>query len=145
MKKMGEKGLTLVEVLAYLVITSIILILILTTFVNINKFTKNELKLTKLQQEANYITSFILQKHRTVEDCYRLDINDDGHLLMAECDKNEVIIGDKYIYSINTSTPTERIYPKSEDLEITLKVIDKENTNLSVSVDTVFKRYKTNN
>jgi len=152
----NEKGMSLVEVLVVLVLISLVATLIWTATSVAFRYNIVETKKMKMQQDANYIISSILQKHRTVNDCYELDIVEDGRkLVYSECNdelEQDVILGTVFKYELidvgkepeeSISLPIE-IYPKIEDLQTILKVSDPENNKLFVSVNTIFKRYKSN-
>lgn len=145
MKVKNEKGVTLIELLAVLVLVTMVGTLIMTTFFIANRFNVTETKKMKMQQEANYIITAVLQKHRTVDECYNLNVNDTGKkIIFSICDEpgTEVIIAENFKYKL--SELENRVQPKVGDLSTTLTVSDPENENLSVSVNTIFQRYKTN-
>ncbi|MFD1927278.1 prepilin-type N-terminal cleavage/methylation domain-containing protein [Sporosarcina siberiensis] len=160
MKHKNEHGVSLVELLAVLALVAMIATLILTTFFIATKYNLTETKKLKMQQEANYIITFILQKHREVEDCYSLKINDEN-LFFDYCDesKPDKLISNGYEYKLyhplepeNPLVPqaerdaieeSERFYPKEDNLQMTLMLIDLSNDQLKVSIDTTFVRYKT--
>ncbi|MEK5069477.1 PilW family protein [Sporosarcina sp. FSL K6-1508] len=145
MKVKNEKGVTLIELLAVLVLVTMVGTLIMTTFFIANRFNVTETKKMKMQQEANYIITAVLQKHRTVDECYNLNVSDTGEkIIFSICDEpgTEVIIAENFKYKL--SELENRVRPKDGDLSTTLTVSDPENENLSVSVNTIFQRYKTN-
>lgn len=157
----NEKGITLVELLAVLVLVSLVTTIIITTFSIAHRHNVTETKKLKLQQEANYIISAVLQKHRDKKtDCYVLKVTEDKHkIIFKETDGLEIVLGDKFIYLLNHKhnivDEVEKIEgeteedlgemktcPKENDLGTTLIVKDRENPKLDVSVNTVFTRYK---
>lgn len=161
MKIKNEKGITLVELLAVLVLVSLVATLVLTTFTVSFRYNITETKKMKMQQDANYIVSAILQKHRTVNDCYELNIIDEGDkLVFSDCKTpaEEVVLGEGFKYELSEleillddETSVEEtivlpvmVKPKAENLQTTLKVTDPNNDKLFVTVDTLFKRYKSN-
>ncbi|QUW22513.1 prepilin-type N-terminal cleavage/methylation domain-containing protein [Sporosarcina sp. Marseille-Q4063] len=144
----NEKGITLIELLAVLVLVSLIGTLIMTTFTISFKYNVVETKKVKMQQEANYLVSLILQKHRTL-DAYELIVTSDDKLVFKECnnvqiptscDGVESIIGSNYHYSLLDNPGT--ILPKEKDFSTTLIVKDPKNEELNVEVKTRFARYK---
>lgn len=82
----NEQGMTLVEVLAVLVLVSLVTGVIWTTISIATKFNMSETSYLKLQQEANYIISELQQVHRHCET-YRLTINP-NEVKVSECMKN---------------------------------------------------------
>nr|WP_246231512.1 prepilin-type N-terminal cleavage/methylation domain-containing protein [Sporosarcina jiandibaonis] len=148
----NEKGITLVELLAVLVLVSLVSAIVITSFSIAHRHNVVETKKLKLQQEANYIISAVLQKHRDENtECYVLEVSADEHeIVFKDCNGKETILGDKFNYSLthnagieeNDSDEEIRIDPKENDLITTLIVTDRDNPNLDVAVDTVFTRYK---
>ena len=57
-----------------------------------------------MQQNANYIVSAILQKHRTANDCYELNIIEDGgKLVFSDCNMEpgvEEVLGKDFKYEL---------------------------------------------
>lgn len=140
----NSKGITLVEVLAVLLLIAIVSTTIVSMILLTNRYQITETKKMKMQQEANYIISEILQKHRFVDECYELNITEQGRkLIFKDCGGSMVVISDIYKYSL-TDLPSNKIYPKKQDLVTTLTVTDPEDSDLYVAVDTVFSRYKSN-
>ena len=141
----NEKGVTLIELLAVLVLVSLIFTIIMTTFTISFKYNATETKKLKMQQEANYLVSFILQKHRTLE-AYELMISDDKlvfkECVTAEesCEGLESVIGNDFNYSLTHNPGIIR--PKEEDFPTTIIVKDPKNNDLKVTVQTRFARYK---
>lgn len=144
----NEKGVTLIELLAVLVLVTLIATLIMTTFTISFKYNVSETKKVKMQQEANYIVSLILQEHRTTE-AYQLEITSDRKLVFKECENEEgflvcedecKIIGNDFYYSLSNNPGI--IHPKIKDYSTTLTVEDPANNKLKVAVETNFTRYK---
>lgn len=143
-----EKGFTLIELLAVIVLSSLIITLIITTFTVAFNYNVTETKKLKMQQEANYLITNILQVHRTTES-YELEINSDKKLVFKNCtdmkDKSvcanlDNIIGKEFNYSLSHNPGI--IKPKKEDFSTTLIVADPNNEKLVVTVPTNFTRYK---
>ena len=151
------------EVLAVLVLVSLVATLVWTTFSVAFRYNITETKKLKMQQNANYIVSAILQKHRTVNDCYKLNIIEDGDkLVFSDCKMEPVVeevLGKDFKYELidieillddvenekgETIVLPVVVKPKTENLQTTLKVTDPNNDKLFVTVDTIFKRYKSN-
>jgi type II secretory pathway pseudopilin PulG len=140
----NERGITLVELLAVLVLVSMVTTIIITTFSIAHRHNVTETKKLKLQQEANYIISAVLQKHRETK-CYQL-YEEEQTIIFKECKESdetggsEIILGDRFNYELTHENI--EIRPKETDLVTTLTVTDRENTKLKVAVPTVFTRYK---
>lgn len=148
----NEKGVTLVELLAVLVLVSMVATIILTTFFIATKYNITETKKLKMQQEANYIITKVLQKHRTTDSCYNLNVVDESgnvvakgkKIIFSDCSEPsvigvEVVIADSFMYTL--TEPKNEIHPKLGNFKTTVKIIDPKNSKLYVSVDTEFGRY----
>ena len=163
MKLKNEQGVTLVELLVVIVLVSMVASLIMTTFFIVNRYNLTETRKLKLQQDANYIVTTILQKHRMVNEAdeadewYILKINDVGNLVYSDSKSTEIIIGEDHEYEMtkikkenisrHEKLSEEELYvqPKKENVTAKLIVTHPKNKKLSVSIDTTFKRYKTEN
>ncbi|MEK3934050.1 hypothetical protein MKY41_01915 [Sporosarcina sp. FSL W7-1349] len=139
--KKNEDGITLVELLASLILVSMVVVLIWTTFFISARHNTSETTKMRLQQEANYILTAIQQQHRQKE-CYDLIVAVE-ELKIKDCDSNEeTTLSSGYIYKLYPENPTD-IRPKEQDLELTLIIKDgKENSRLQVEVESTISRYK---
>ncbi|MCG7344999.1 hypothetical protein MHZ92_12705 [Sporosarcina sp. ACRSL] len=138
--------MTLVEVLAVLLLTALVITLIWTTVLTSMKYNITETKKLKMQQEANYIITDLQQIHRKC-DTYRLEERD-GKIWLTDC-TGVVAQSDKKIGSENefkiSGLPTEQeIKAKTTDssMNVNLVVSDPVKDKLEVSVSTVISRYK---
>lgn len=143
---MDERGITLVELLATLVLISIVMILIWNTISISLKYNLAETKKLRLQQEANYIVTEIQRIHRQC-DKYELTITG-SKVSMKNCkSKNpipDVIVSDLYHYVALPEYKGEMIEAKIYDstIDLILTVQDSQNKNLKVRVQTTISRYK---
>lgn len=139
--KNDQSGMTLVEILAVLVLISLVTGIIWTT-INISiKHNALETTKTQLQQDANFIITKIQQKHRSSE-CYRLIIQEQ-EVSLRNCEGNQEsneIIGQKFKYG--PLQDVELKPKKTSTYELTLEVKDPLNRKLSVTVPTIISRYK---
>ena len=141
-----QSGMTLVEVLAVLLLTAIVVSLIWTTVLTSMNYNITETKKLRMQQEANYIITHLQRIHRKC-DTYRLEERD-GEIWMTDC-TGAVVQSDKNIGTENdfkiSGLPTEQeIKAKTADssLNVNLVVTDSVKNKLGVSVSTVISRYK---
>lgn len=122
----NEKGLTLIEVLATLVIGSMFLLLAMTmlgTTVRMNQVSMNE---TRIQQEANAIITELQENHRE-SDCYTLDA-DEGQVRIGGCDegrKKRLLGSGVYVHNLTASESIIR--PKEIDVDLELVLQDPDN------------------
>nr|WP_285851915.1 prepilin-type N-terminal cleavage/methylation domain-containing protein [Sporosarcina luteola] len=141
MKK--QNGMTLVEVLAVLVLTSLVILLIWTTVMTAIKYNVTETKKLRLQEEANYIITEVQRIHRQCNQ-YELNVSE-GEITLVNCDGP---ISDRAIsrgYNFNGTTYIkDKIDAKKKDASIpfTLVITDLENDRLKVEITTIISRYK---
>lgn len=135
----NEKGLTLVELLATLVLVSLFSGIVVSMISYSMKFNEIEITKTDLQQEANYVIAELQRIHR-LGDPYTLTIKE--NLIKVKTD-TEKIISDRYSYYVDGDFDEVEIEPTTENVylnEFTIK--NKTNENLKVEISTVISRYK---
>lgn len=146
-----EKGKTLVEVLATLLLLTLVTGVIWTTISVATKFNVGETSTLKLQQEANYIISELQQVHRNCYE-YKLTIST-NEVKVTECKGDDTkhlpkpqydgvisnLFNYRYILQDELQTPT------TTDLDLTnFAVIDPKNSKRVVQIPTTIARIKTN-
>ena len=137
----NQKGITLVELLAALLLASVVIVIIMTSFSIGIKHNASESKKVLLQQEANLILATITNKHRA-GDCYNLTVkNKKLFLLTCGGDEDGSVTNNLFEYQINTHGFSGN--PKKEDLTLELIVIDPENDHLNVIINSTISRIKT--
>lgn len=141
----NEKGISLVEVLAALLISSIVAGIIYTMVILSMNYNNVEATKTSLQQEANYIVTEIQRIHRQCES-YTLSITTDN-VEIKDCiisrdgsvDNLNKIISNKYQYA---PVLDKFVEPKKFNLRLCdFNVLDPNNKKLSVKIQTEFSRY----
>lgn len=138
---MNEDGITLVELLAALVLVTLVTAVIWNTVFISMKYTTSETTKLRLQQEANYIITKIQQQHRQLE-CYELEITEDK-IELFDCQDPKLLI--EVISTDYKYVPVEltKVKPKSGDFSLNLTIKDpREDSKLNVKVDTVISRFK---
>ncbi|MDV6377234.1 hypothetical protein ORD22_03035 [Sporosarcina sp. GW1-11] len=154
--KQDERGMTLVEVLATLLLVTLVVGLIWTTVSISSRHNILETDKLKLQQEGNYITTEIQRLHRTCKE-YEFVVQA-NKVSIENCKVGNPIklenhiISEEYSYSLveNIKFPEliiddfrETIEPKSDDLNLyKLIITDPQNTKLSVAFPLIASRYK---
>ncbi|MGH2318269.1 PilW family protein [Planococcus sp. SE5232] len=156
--KLNQKGVTLVELLAGLVLVSIIASIAWTTLSIAFKHSAVETSKTQLQQEANLVVTKLTNKHRK-NDYYYLrtsgaipeikTCNDSGAAIVCEGFMN--LTDTNYLYSgtingiefANWDSST-KIDPKNKHVDLVLKVADPIKSTRSVEVKTTLTRILTN-
>lgn len=153
-KRSNEYGITLVELLAVLVLISLVTGIIWTTLSITIKYNNSETTKLQMQQEANLIITKLQSIHRS-ESCYRLTINDNVFQVdgCTDADNIHEILGDNFSYEakvqgVNTSSGKTPIKPNKMDLKflkfvVKDKVTDGNQKNVrSIDVPTTIYRIK---
>ena len=141
MKKSKESGVTLVELLAVLVLISLVTGIIWTTLTISVKHNNIETSKLQLQQEANFIITKLQQIHREKE-CYRLVI-EKSEIRILNCEADDVIFNEVITSDFQYSPLMNEEYkPKKQNVDFNLLVSDPNNKKLTVSVPTKITRYK---
>ncbi|WP_082713398.1 prepilin-type N-terminal cleavage/methylation domain-containing protein [Sporosarcina koreensis] len=141
-----ESGMTLIEVLAVLLLTALVMMLIWTTVLTSMKYNITETKKLKMQQEANYIITDLQHIHRKC-DTYRLEERD-GEIWMTDCTgvdaQSDKKIGSENNFKIIGLPTKQEIRAKTTEasMNVNLVVADPVKNKLKVSVSTVISRYK---
>ena len=156
--KLNQKGITIVELLAALVLVSIIAAIAWNALSIGFKHTAVETSKTQLQQEANLIVTKLINEHRRNDHYYlktsgtSLEIqtcNDSAAGIV--CGSFVQLTDSNYLYSgtINdipfaSWDPLTKIEPKTKHVNLVLKVADSIKTTRSVEVKTTLTRILTN-
>lgn len=140
-----QNGMTLVEVLAVLVLSSLVILLIWTTVMTAIKYNITETKKLRMQEEANYIITEIQRIHRQCNQ-YELNVSA-GEISVKNCDGpiSDRLISRGYNYN-GTTYLKNKIDAKKKDASIpfTLVINDLDNDRLEVEITTTISRYKLN-
>lgn len=150
--KKNEKGMTLVEVLATLVLLSLVTGVIWTTISISTKFNVSETSVLKLQQEANYIVSELQRVHR---NCYTYELiitTKEVKILNCKNEENATIPGYDGIVSniyeympVRNPSEPDPIDTTKDNLNILdFKVIDPVKRIRNISIPISLSRFKTN-
>ncbi|MBD7983021.1 prepilin-type N-terminal cleavage/methylation domain-containing protein [Sporosarcina sp. Sa2YVA2] len=148
-----ERGMTLVEVLVTLLLSSLIIVLISTTIMISMKYNIAESKKTQMQQEANYIITDIQRIHRQYS-CYEIIENEvDEEWIIKDCINNKNIsIYNSYPFAIklsesgkiytkrNVNDESESLYNAKYPLTVTVSL--NSNPSLKVDIKSLIFRYE---
>jgi type II secretory pathway pseudopilin PulG len=157
-KRLNEKGITLVELIAALALVSMVGVLIMTTMGIGFKYSIAESNKTSTQQEANIIVQKILNKHR-LGKCYKVTVEEDIQtsndvLFYNEVDcridnlipNPEVIIKKEPMsssqFNLTLNSGQTYVDPKKNDFSFTASLKYEEKA--TYQINTVLTRYKTN-
>ncbi|AXI09687.1 hypothetical protein CUC15_12470 [Oceanobacillus zhaokaii] len=139
----NEKGITLIEVLATLVISSLFMGIIYTVVMMSMEYSSVETKKTQLQQEANYIITDLQRIHRNGE-CYVLSITESEVAVAEDCaNKKMEVLSSGYVYKTESTYDRKKIDPNIENVDLSnFRIQDSENENIVVEITTIISRYK---
>lgn len=138
--KDNQSGMTLVELLAVLVLISLVTGIIWTTMSIGIKHNSVETTKIQLQQEANAIITKLQREHR-VQECYILNI-EDHEVSITNCENQPAfkeVLGNDYEYG---PLMNKEFIPKKTNISLDLQVTDLTNPKLTVTVPTEITRYK---
>ncbi|REB07166.1 prepilin-type N-terminal cleavage/methylation domain-containing protein [Sporosarcina sp. BI001-red] len=138
--KDNQSGMTLVELLAVLVLISLVTGIIWTTMSISMKHNSVETTKLQLQQEANAVITKLQREHR-VRECYNLNI-EEHEITITNCEDQPAfkeILGNEFKYG---PFMNRKIQPKKGNTRFNLEVTDLTNPKLTVTVPTEITRYK---
>lgn len=152
--KLDEKGISLVELLAALLLVSLVAVIAWTTLTIGMRHGVTETNKTIMQQDMNLIVSSLMAAHRTSEK-YSI-IFEDNYLWINSCDKagdctlskiagaydfNKSVINN---VEINNSSDApiiiSELKPSKEHIAVTLKITDINNEKNFLIVETTLSR-----
>lgn len=142
-KLKNSQGISLVEVLATIVILSIITISLWGFLVNSIQINEREVKKVELQQEINLIF-FNIQKYHTKYETKLSTNNDKSELLITAFDTESrktyttTFNNNNYLYYIPDDFATNQTLPNSFSLH--LKISSKKNEKIFVEAKTTFSK-----
>lgn len=157
-KRLNEKGISLVELIAALALVSMVGVLIMTTMGIGFKHSIAESNKTSTQQEANIIVQKMLNKHR-LGNCYKITVEEDTQttndvLFYNEIDcredglipNPEIIILKEPISSsqFNLVLNSGQTYVDPEKNDFSFIASVKYGDKATYQINTVLTRYKTN-
>lgn len=142
MKKI-EQGITLIELLATIALLSILGILIWSVFFQGYRYSKESISTSQLQQEANRISTELMNFHRNTEFEYtirstscEIHIYQDGH--------EEIKFASRMCLSIHDekNATTIPVDPDRENKKLFLSVANKKNVENKVEIEIFLHRLK---
>ena len=145
----NESGISLLELIAALLIASILVVILMTTFSVGMKHNVSATDQLRLQQEANLVIAKITAKHQSGE-CYNLDNSDEQiYFILFEQDEEfnctieterTLISNDFYRYSVDTNGFSND--PKKCDMKLELTIME---GNQQLTINSAISRIKTSN
>jgi prepilin-type N-terminal cleavage/methylation domain-containing protein len=145
----NERGVTLVEVLATLTILSIISVTTWQIFFQGYKFSQESVTKNMLQQESNIVLSNLTRIHQTTEK-YKL-ISSDCKITVLDKNDDELQLFSHSLFCYKAENPIDNLElpptvlepsKTGHDLELVVRVSEKNNLRNSVAVKTLLYRLK---
>ena len=136
-----QKGVTLVELLATLVIFGIFSTIIWAFLFQTMQTNEVEISKNQIQQEANIILNALDEVHRKSSE-YTIDYNNNG-IIIKPMGSSEIVFSNPQIdYKLLPLESGKSIYPKTDQLNITLVLKSKTNGNVNTTLKSTFNRLK---
>ena len=137
----NQKGVTLVELLATLVIFGIFSSIIWAFLFQTIKINEVELSKNQLQQEANIIINALDEVHRKSSE-YTIEYNS-NEIIITDKNSSQIVFSNPQIdYNLYPLQSGKTISPKTDQLNITLVLKSKSNKNVNTTLKSTFKRLK---
>ncbi|KOY82807.1 prepilin-type N-terminal cleavage/methylation domain-containing protein [Lysinibacillus macroides] len=137
----NQRGLTLVEVLASIIILSLVTILAWNMFFQGTKYSQKTISKNQMQQEANIIIANLNSIHkRSIEysvsssDCRLSVVYTDQN----RAEKEEIFENSQMCIQANDLT----VIPKTTNAEVHLIIEEKNNPNNKIEINTLLSRLK---
>lgn len=137
----NQKGVTLVELLATLVISGIFATIIWTFLFQTMKTNEVEISKNQLQQEANIILNALDEVHRKSAE-YKIDYSNDEIIITGTNSSQMVFSNPQIDYHLLPIESGKIISPVNEQLTMTLVLKSKTNKNVNITLKSTFNRLK---
>ncbi|WP_162920166.1 type II secretion system protein [Paenisporosarcina cavernae] len=138
----NEKGVTLVELLASIVLVGLFGTIIWTLFFQGFSFNETEVSKQQIQQEATLLLNGIDAVHQKGKP-YSITVTPTS-VILSDTNSNEILFESTrqgITYELVSITKND-VVPKTESLSIDLLVKSERNTNLTAEVKTTFRKLK---
>ncbi|WP_341302033.1 prepilin-type N-terminal cleavage/methylation domain-containing protein [Lysinibacillus sp. FSL H8-0500] len=137
----NQRGLTLVEVLASIIILSLVTILAWNIFFQGTKYSQKTISKNQMQQEANVIIANLNSIHKRSRE-YSVS-SSDCRLSVVYTDQNrtekeEIFENSQMCIQANALT----VIPKTSNAEVHLIIEEKNNPNNTIEINTLLSRLK---
>ena len=137
----NQKGVTLLELLATLVIFGIFSTIIWAFLFQTMKTNEVEISKNQIQQEANIILKALDEVHRKSSE-YTIDYNSD-EIIIRPINSSPIVFTNSQIeYNLSPLMSGESISPNTEQLNVTLVLKSKTNENVYTTIKSTFVRLK---
>lgn len=137
----NQKGVTLVELLATIVIFGIFSTIIWAFLSQTMKTNEVEISKNQIQQEANIILNALDEVHRKSSE-YTIDFNNNG-IIIKPVGSSQIVFSNPQIdYKLLPLESGKPIHPKTDQVTITLVLKSKKNENVKTTLKSTFNRLK---
>lgn len=144
----GERGITLVEVLATLVILSIIGVTIWSVFFQSYNFSQKAISKNIMHQETNLLIKSLTRVHQTAKQYEILNSSTECEITVNVTNKDDTTWKETFSHSnmcfkfeIKNSA-VNPIIPNKTDAQLLITTSDKNITNNKITIDTFLYRVK---
>lgn len=139
MLRSNEKGVTLIETLAILVIGSIVMLLVFNILSTGIKNSKQIQERANLQNEANYLLVVLREFHERGID-YTITFTGEK-MIIEDINQQHKTLFNNYHYEVNHKAESLTIFPKKEDksFQIELKLMSKKYPDIEHTTKTVLQ------
>lgn len=137
----NQKGVTLIELLATLVIFGIFSTIIWAFMMQTFRTNEVEISKNQLQQEATLIINAIDEVHRN-SISYSIKFDSNEIIIIPQNSDKISFSNPNIIYDITPLLSRETVTPKTQNLTFNLVLISKANESIKTSIKTTFKRLK---
>lgn len=135
----NERGLTLVELLAGLVILSVIMTILGAVLINGMKASNRIITNQQLQQEANYIVEMVRNKYLELDNSKKIEFEIDNDKKILKID--ERILSEGYSYCFKGDCNGKKIYiDRTIDFKFELEL--KKGNTQSYIINTTFSKLR---
>ena len=135
----SEEGFTLIEVLAILIIGSILMLLTFNIVSSGMENSKHIQEKALIQNESNYLLVVLREFHKRGEE-YSIIFNDE-EMIIEDVNQQHTLVFNNYHYIINGGTEPISISPKSDkSFRVTIKLISKKYPHIEQITNTILHR-----
>lgn len=126
MLQSNQKGLTLVETLAVIIITFIVMLILFNIVASSLNNSKKMQEQANIQSEANYLLVVLREFHQRGQD-YTISFIDGELIIEEDSTSHYRTVFNRYYYEVNDKTELIEISPKNEEktFNITIKLTSK--------------------
>lgn len=139
----NEQGLTLLEVLATVIILSIIGIVIWNVFIQGYQFSNKSIKKSQMQQEANYVLTSMKRFHQNSDVPYYINVSGCEITVSNKPEGSDsIVFNHPQICFSSNFTGRKDVNPERENVNFIIIATDENDNRNKLSIETVLYRLK---